>query len=91
MACYKEDFIVKNEFSRPGIKLIGKPRGIVMHWTATPGATDQNEHDFLMVKMVAVVGTHRHISLLIVILLPSLFHWMKLLITQMNMLAKWTT
>jgi N-acetylmuramoyl-L-alanine amidase len=45
MACYKEDFIVKNEFSRPGIKLIGV-KGIVMHYTATPGATDQNEHDF---------------------------------------------
>jgi N-acetylmuramoyl-L-alanine amidase len=45
MAIWKEDFIVKNQFSRPAIKLLGV-RGIVMHWTATNGATAQNEHDF---------------------------------------------
>jgi N-acetylmuramoyl-L-alanine amidase len=45
MALYKEDFVVKNKFSRSGDKLLGV-RGIVMHWTATPGATDTNEQDF---------------------------------------------
>jgi N-acetylmuramoyl-L-alanine amidase len=45
MACWKEDFIVKNEFSRPGIKLLGV-KGIVMHWTATPGATRPERTDF---------------------------------------------
>lgn len=45
MALYKEDFVIKNKFSRPGYKNLGI-RGIVMHWTATPGATDTNEHDF---------------------------------------------
>lgn len=42
---WKEDFVVNNEFSRPGIKLVGM-KGIVMHWTADPGATDQAEKNF---------------------------------------------
>jgi N-acetylmuramoyl-L-alanine amidase len=45
MEQWKEDYVVKNEFSRPAVKLLGV-KGIVMHWTATPGATDTNEHDF---------------------------------------------
>lgn len=45
MAIWKEDYVVKNQYSRSGDKLLGV-KGIVMHWTADPGATDQNEHDF---------------------------------------------
>jgi N-acetylmuramoyl-L-alanine amidase len=39
------DYVVKNKFSRPGHPLL-KVLGIVMHWTATPGATDENEKAF---------------------------------------------
>ena len=45
MANWKEDFVVKNQFSRPGSKLLGV-RGIVMHWTADPGATADAEQNF---------------------------------------------
>lgn len=45
MSTWKEDFVIKNKFSRPGYKNLGV-RGLVMHWTADPGATDENEHDF---------------------------------------------
>jgi N-acetylmuramoyl-L-alanine amidase len=45
MALWIEDFVTKNKFSRPAIKLLAV-KGIVMHWTATNGATDENEHDF---------------------------------------------
>jgi N-acetylmuramoyl-L-alanine amidase len=40
-----EDFVIPNQYSRPGYKLLAV-RGIVMHWTATPGATDTNEQAF---------------------------------------------
>lgn len=39
------DYIVKNQYSRPGLKLLGV-KGVVMHWTATPGATAENEAKF---------------------------------------------
>ena len=42
---WKEDFVIKNQYSRPGIKLLGV-KGLVMHWTADPGATDVNEQNF---------------------------------------------
>lgn len=45
MTSYNISYINNNKFSRPGIKL-AKVAGIVMHYTATPGATDTNEHDF---------------------------------------------
>jgi N-acetylmuramoyl-L-alanine amidase len=45
MALWTNDFIRVNEYTRPGFKLLGV-RGIVMHYTATPGATARNEHDY---------------------------------------------
>jgi N-acetylmuramoyl-L-alanine amidase len=45
MALYEQDFLVMNKFSRPGFKLAGV-RGLVMHWTADPGATDENEVNY---------------------------------------------
>jgi len=45
MAVWIEDLIVKNQYSRPGMKLIGV-KGLVIHWTATPGASDENEVKF---------------------------------------------
>jgi N-acetylmuramoyl-L-alanine amidase len=45
MAPWKVDYVIKNQFSRPGTKNNGV-KGIVMHWTATPGASDENEQAF---------------------------------------------
>lgn len=45
MAIWKEDFVVKNQYSRSGDKLLWV-KGIVMHWTADPGATDIAEKNF---------------------------------------------
>lgn len=45
MSLWIEDLVVKNQFSRPGFKLLGV-KAIIMHYTATPGATDENEQDF---------------------------------------------
>lgn len=45
MAVWNEKLVVLNKYSRPGYKLIGV-KGIVMHWTADPGATDENEQKF---------------------------------------------
>lgn len=42
---YIEDFVIKNRYSRPAIKRLST-KGIVMHWTATNGATDTNEQAF---------------------------------------------
>jgi N-acetylmuramoyl-L-alanine amidase len=41
----KISYIQVNKYTRPGIKLKGVKK-IVMHYTATPGATAQNEHDY---------------------------------------------
>jgi N-acetylmuramoyl-L-alanine amidase len=45
MALWIQSFLQINKFSRPGTKLLGV-RGIVMHWTADPGATDENEVNY---------------------------------------------
>jgi N-acetylmuramoyl-L-alanine amidase len=45
MAEWIEQFLTVNKYSRPGIKNSGV-KGIVMHWTATPGASDENEVSF---------------------------------------------
>jgi N-acetylmuramoyl-L-alanine amidase len=45
MATWKTNYLQVNQFSRPGSKLIGV-KGIVMHWTATPGASDDREVQF---------------------------------------------
>ena len=41
MASYKSDYIAVNQYTRPGSKL-AKVAGIVMHYTANPGATAEN-------------------------------------------------
>lgn len=41
MASYKTDYIAVNQYTRPGSKL-AKVVGIVMHYTANPGATAEN-------------------------------------------------
>jgi len=45
MALWIEDFIQVNHYTRPAIKLIDV-RGIVMHYTADPGATALNERNY---------------------------------------------
>lgn len=45
MAIWTEDYVILNQYSRPGTKLVGR-RGLVLHWTADPGATDTNEKNF---------------------------------------------
>jgi N-acetylmuramoyl-L-alanine amidase len=45
MTTWKNDFVIKNKFSRPGLLLKGVKK-IVLHWTATPGATDEREKLF---------------------------------------------
>jgi N-acetylmuramoyl-L-alanine amidase len=45
MAEWIEKFLTVNKYSRPGVKNSGV-KGIVMHWTATPGASDDNEVKF---------------------------------------------
>jgi N-acetylmuramoyl-L-alanine amidase len=45
VSLYKADFVQMNKYSRPGTKLQGV-KGIVIHWTANPGATAKNHKDF---------------------------------------------
>ena len=45
MTNWQTDYLQVNKFSRPGSKLLGV-KGIVMHWTADPGATDEREIQF---------------------------------------------
>ncbi|MCY8609871.1 peptidoglycan-binding protein [Bacillus haynesii] len=40
-----QNFVKVNKFTRPGLKMSGV-RGIVMHWTATPGASALNERNY---------------------------------------------
>ncbi|MEC1259999.1 N-acetylmuramoyl-L-alanine amidase [Bacillus swezeyi] len=40
-----KNFVKVNQYTRPGFKLSGV-KGIVMHWTATPGATALNERNY---------------------------------------------
>jgi N-acetylmuramoyl-L-alanine amidase len=42
MTNWQTDYLQINEFSRPGYKLLGV-KGVVIHWTADPGATDERE------------------------------------------------
>nr|ADF97537.1 PlyM12 [uncultured phage] len=42
---YKKDYVIKNKYSRPGLKLLGV-RAIVLHYTASPGGSAQNHQDF---------------------------------------------
>ncbi|MEI2464976.1 peptidoglycan recognition protein family protein [Niallia taxi] len=45
MSIWNEDLVQKNKYSRPGLKLLGV-KGIVMHWTANPGASDTAHQSF---------------------------------------------
>jgi N-acetylmuramoyl-L-alanine amidase len=45
MTQWIEKLLIKNKYSRPGEKN-DSIKGIVMHWTATPGASDENEVKF---------------------------------------------
>lgn len=45
MAAWIEDYVAKNQFSRPGLPLLAV-KAVILHWTATPGATDENEKKF---------------------------------------------
>ncbi|MEC1021444.1 peptidoglycan recognition protein family protein, partial [Bacillus paralicheniformis] len=40
-----KNFVKVNQYTRPGLKLAGV-KGIVMHWTATPGASALNERNY---------------------------------------------
>lgn len=41
-----EQFLTVNEFSRPGLSLTDTPQYIVIHYTANPGSTAQNNRDY---------------------------------------------
>jgi N-acetylmuramoyl-L-alanine amidase len=45
MALWRTSLLNVNRYTRPAIKLVGV-RGIVVHYTATPSATAQNERDY---------------------------------------------
>jgi hypothetical protein len=45
MALWNVDYVILNPYSRNGEPLVGV-RGIVIHWTANPGATDENHQNF---------------------------------------------
>ena len=45
MAVWTEDYLIINKFSRPGYKLT-KVRGVVVHWTANPGASDEGHQKY---------------------------------------------
>ncbi|ARC63904.1 N-acetylmuramoyl-L-alanine amidase [Bacillus licheniformis] len=40
-----KNYVKVNQYTRPGLKLAGV-KGIVMHWTATPGASALNERNY---------------------------------------------
>ncbi|MEC0721334.1 N-acetylmuramoyl-L-alanine amidase [Bacillus haynesii] len=40
-----KNFVKVNRYTRPGLKLAGV-KGIVIHWTATPGASALNERNY---------------------------------------------
>ena len=42
---YKKDYVIKNQYSRPGMKL-PKVVAFVIHYTANPGASAQNHQDY---------------------------------------------
>ncbi len=41
-----EQFLTVNEFSRPGLSLTDTPQYIVIHYTANPGSSAQNNRDY---------------------------------------------
>lgn len=41
-----EQFLTMNEYSRPGLALTDTPRYIVIHYTANPGSSAQNNRDY---------------------------------------------
>lgn len=41
-----EQFLTVNEYSRPGLPLTDTPQYIVIHYTANPGSTAQNNRDY---------------------------------------------
>lgn len=41
-----EQFLTVNEYSRPGLPLTDTPKYIVIHYTANPGSTAQNNRDY---------------------------------------------
>lgn len=41
-----EQFLTLNEYSRPGLALTDTPQYIVIHYTANPGSTAQNNRDY---------------------------------------------
>ncbi len=41
-----EQFLTMNEYSRPGLSLTDTPQYIVIHYTANPGSTAQNNRDY---------------------------------------------
>lgn len=45
MALWIEDYVQVNKYSRPALPLI-EPMGIILHWTANPGGTDEGHQDF---------------------------------------------
>lgn len=45
MFTWRNDYIKKNQFSRPGLKLKGRKKGII-HYTANPGATAANHQRY---------------------------------------------
>lgn len=45
MATYKTEYINKNQYTRPGNKLVGV-KGIIIHWTANPGATAEGHKQY---------------------------------------------
>jgi N-acetylmuramoyl-L-alanine amidase len=45
MTVWNEDLVIKNKFSRPGMELLAH-RGLVIHWTANPGASDTGHQAF---------------------------------------------
>lgn len=45
MAMWINDYVKKNKYSRPGMKL-EKVKGVILHYTANPSATAKNHADF---------------------------------------------
>lgn len=45
MPLYNIDYVIPNKYSRPQIPLVGV-RGITIHWTANPGATDTGHQEY---------------------------------------------
>lgn len=45
MSQWRTDYVMINKFSRPGNEALSR-KGVVLHWTANPGATDENHAEF---------------------------------------------